>query len=78
VRTTLVDDRLNLVGLANAALTNELDGDSVFGRDALGMLSQLVAQWLGKLRVVEDADLTRITNSWSLPARSKSLESFLG
>src|ERR1019366_8893934 len=58
--TTLVDDLLNLVGLANAAPTNELDGDVVFGRDALGMFSQPIAQWLGKLRVVEDADLTRV------------------
>jgi hypothetical protein len=75
MRTTLVDHLLNLVGLANAALANELDRDFVFGRNALGMFSQLIAQRLGELRIVEDTDLPAVrSGSWSSPARSKSPE----
>jgi hypothetical protein len=51
------DDVFDPVFLAEVPLADELDLDSRFGSRLLRVLANPVAEWLGKLRIVENPDL---------------------
>src|SRR3954447_22484376 len=55
--SALFSDLLYPVFLADVAVAEELDGQAVVRGEFLGMAADLIAERLGELGVVEDADL---------------------
>ncbi len=56
----LGQDLLDAVFVADIALAEKLDLDSVVGRQPLGILAKLVAERLGEFRIVEDPNLALV------------------
>jgi hypothetical protein len=50
-------DLLHPVFLAHVPFAQELDLHAVLGRQPLGVLPQLVAEWLSETRIIENLDL---------------------
>ena len=66
---------LHPVFLPEVSLADELDPDTRFGRHLLRVLTNPVAEWLGKLRIVEYPDLPLVQKRRHPPGKANLRQS---